>query len=71
MREMNKVLPLSRNKWFGYRHVNGTDHIKSWFTKDEYDEIASSPSVVWIYGPYYNDSRDDAIDTFKDEFKNR
>lgn len=57
-------------KWFGYRHINGTFQVKRALSFLDYQEAKKSPFVARIYGPWDVNSRDEALQMLRKEFRN-
>ncbi len=57
---------ITRNKWWGYVHVNGTYHVKRFFTKESFNDVKTSPFVLHIVDPFEAYNRDSAIEKFKE-----
>lgn len=49
-------------KWFGYKHVDGGNHLKKWFSNVAYDEAMESPFVDEITDVFEADSRKEAAE---------
>ena len=51
----------SKLAWWGYRHINGTTHLKRYFGPDDITEAENSIFVEEVYGPW-EVNRADAIE---------
>ncbi len=58
---------MSRLQWWGYRHVNGTLHLKRYlsFGREAIADAHESDFVQDVCGPFYADSRVEAIAKLK------
>ena len=48
-------------KWWGYIHVNGSIHVKRYFSELDTDEAEDSPFVAQVIYPFKAYNREDAI----------
>lgn len=51
---------MSKLEWYGYKHQNGTYHLKRLWDKKDMHEARESPFVDEIFGPFYSDNLDEA-----------
>lgn len=56
-------------KWWAYVHVNGTFHVKRFFSYDDIAEANESSFVAQVYGPIEADSREKAVEVFESMIK--
>lgn len=47
--------------WYGYRHVNGTLHVKRMFTTGDFKEASASDFVLYTIGPFQAKNKVDAM----------
>lgn len=47
---------MAARRWWAYRHVSGTLHVKLYFDRLDIDEAIASPFVARVVGPF------DAVD---------
>ncbi len=47
--------------WWGYRHLNGTLHLKRYIERRDIDEAKISPFVVTTCPPFIAETRDQAL----------
>lgn len=50
-----------KNQWYGYRHENGSIHVKRYFDQRDTDEALESDFVEAVVGPFYADNREEAL----------
>ncbi len=53
--------------WFGYKHENGSLHVKRYGDEKDYEEARDSDFVDQIYGPWPCDRRDQAQEILRKE----
>lgn len=53
------------DKWWGYRHVEGTIQAKRYFAPIDIEEAEASPFVRVVVGPFFAKSREEALDIVK------
>lgn len=53
------------NEWWGYIHTNESIQVKRYFDYLDIQEARDSPFVSRVYGPFFADSRDHAIQIVK------
>lgn len=53
------------NKWWGYVHVNGSLHVKRYFSPEDINEANDSPFVEHVYGPWECLNADEAMSFLK------
>lgn len=53
---------MSKLLWWGYRHIDGSVHIKRFFDDRDIQEADESDFVAMTTGPYQTDDRDEAED---------
>ena len=58
------------NKWFGYVHVNGSKHVKRWFSIDDTNEANDSPFIESVHGPWECLNREEALAFLEADIKN-
>jgi len=49
------------NKWWGYRHINGSLQVKRYFDSRDLDDARDSDFVISYTGPFDASDRDDAL----------
>lgn len=54
-------------EWWGYRHINGSLHLKRFFDGGDLEEAFASPFVHSVYGPWKVPSREHALELLKKE----
>ncbi len=54
------VIPELR--WYGYRHVDGSIHVKRYLSEMDIKETRRSDFVVYTWGPFTAKDRPDALD---------
>jgi hypothetical protein len=54
-------------KWWGYKHINGSIHVKRFFSQEDITEASESPFVVCCTKVIDADSREDAITKVTEE----
>lgn len=52
---------MQYNKWWGYRHVNGSLHVKIYFDELDIWEAQESPFVARVAGPWICENREEAL----------
>jgi len=50
-----------KNKWCGYRHVDGSIHVKRYFDSRDIQECRESDFVNMIFGPFDADTIEEAL----------
>ena len=56
-----KLKEMDKLQWYGYRHINGSIHVKRFFSIEDYKEAASSDFVEYMSSVFLADDRDEAI----------
>ena len=54
-------------QWWGYKHINGSIHVKRFFSQEDLTEAAESPFVDCYTRPIDAESREDAITKVTEE----
>ncbi len=57
--------------WWGYTHVDGSVHVKRYFSRTDIAEAQESYFVCWVYTPFPAESREAAIEYINDLEENR
>ena len=52
-------------KWYAYIHINGSFHLKRYFSPEDIIEAQISPFVKEVYGPVEADTYEVALLTLK------
>ena len=58
---------MSKQLWWGYKHVSGTYQAKRYFDKRDTDEAEQSPYCEQVVYPFEAESRDEAIEYIKEQ----
>ena len=58
-----------KNLWWGYRHTDGSLHVKRYFDRRDIQEAVDSPFVDSVFGPWECESREEAIEKIRQEVK--
>ena len=61
---------MSKQLWWGYKHVSGTLQAKRYFGKLDTDEAEQSPFVEQVVYPFEAESRDEALEIIKEQTNN-
>lgn len=48
-------------QWWGYVHMDGSLHVKRYFSELDIEEAEGSPFVLSAHGPWTVDSREEAL----------
>ena len=54
-----------KNKWWGYKHTNGSYQTKRYFEQLDIQEARQSPFCELVVGPFDAKDRDEALDKVK------
>lgn len=49
------------HRWWGYKHVNGTLHVKRYFDQRDLDEAQGSPFVARVCPAFFAKNRTEAL----------
>jgi hypothetical protein len=52
-------------QWWGYIHVDGSIHVKRYFSREDLVEARESDFVQQVFGPWEVDSREKALEKMK------
>jgi len=58
---MPKPTLTTPDRWWGYRHVDGSVHVKRYFDMRDLDEAADSDFVGAVRGPFTARNREEAL----------
>lgn len=58
---------FSSIRWWGYKHVSGSLHVKRFFSSEDLSEAHQSPFVDTVHGPWKVNTREEAIEKLKKE----
>jgi len=57
---------ISDIQWWGYIHKNGNAQARRFFSYRDLADANESDFVLYVYGPFSADSRDEALQIIKD-----
>ena len=60
---------MTKNKWWGYVHVNGTIQVKRYFDERDIDDARCSDFCIMVFPPFEADSREEAIHHIKSKLQ--
>jgi len=60
---------MTKLLWWGYRHINGSLHLKRYFDNGDISEAINSPFVQEISGAFSAKNSDEANQILKKKFK--
>lgn len=56
---------LNKLQWWGYLHTNKSIQVKPFYSDMDISEAQQSPFVLQVFGPFFADDRNDAIEQIK------
>lgn len=56
-------------EWYCYEHINGTYHLRRYFTHEDINEARESPFVRRIRGPFEAENHKEAMRHMKEVFR--
>jgi hypothetical protein len=58
-----------KQKWWGYKHINGSIHAKPFWEQADLDDAYESPFCIQVVEPFMANSRDEALKIVSEKTK--